>query len=71
MPCHAPWWVDGNADIADIRHLAGEIGLTDVADALALVGSFYPNAQLQPKVQFGIEEIFARLADGSSGKEAT
>ncbi len=49
-------------DIDDIRNLAREIGFADAAEALALVGSFYPNAQLQPKVQFGIEEILSDLA---------
>jgi len=50
---------DENSDIDDIRKLANEIGISKAADALALVASFYPGTQLQPKVQFGIEEIFS------------
>ena len=55
--------VDENSDIGDIRNLAREIGVADADAALALVGSFYPGSQLQPKVQFGLEEIFSRRAD--------
>ena len=60
-----------NGDIDDIRNLAREIGCADAAEALALVGSFYPNAQLQPKVQFGIEEIFANLAAEKAARDMT
>ncbi len=52
---------DENGDINDIRKLANEIGISQAADALALVASFYPGTQLQPKVQFGIEEIFSGI----------
>ncbi len=55
----------GNGDIEDIRSLAREMGLTDAAAALALVASFYPGSQLQPKVQFGIEEIFSGMTGTS------
>jgi hypothetical protein len=54
--------VDENRDIEDIRRLAAEIGLRTSEDAIALVASFYPQSQLQPKVQFGLEEIFSDLA---------
>ena len=54
--------VDENADVDDIRRLATELGLQNAGDAITLVGSFYPRAQLQPKVQLGIEAIFS---DGS------
>ena len=57
--------VDENADVDDIRRLAREIGIADVAEALDLVSSFYPRAQLQPKVQFGIEEILSDLNNGA------
>ena len=60
--------VDENRDIDDIRQLAAEIGLTHVDEAIALVASFYPNAQLQPKVQFGLEEIFSQIANNSGSK---
>jgi hypothetical protein len=59
--------VDENRDIEDIRRLAAEIGLRTLEDAIALVASFYPRSQLQPKVQFGLEEIFSDLAnDGNN-----
>jgi len=58
--------VDENRDIEDIRRLADEIGLRSVEDAVALVGSFYPRSQLQPKVQFGLEEIFSGVAEDES-----
>jgi hypothetical protein len=51
--------VDENRDIEDIRRLAAEIGLRTAEEAIALVASFYPRSQLQPKVQFGLEEIFS------------
>jgi hypothetical protein len=57
--------VDENRDIEDIRRLATEIGLRNVHDAIALVASFYPQAQLPPKVQFGLEEIFSGLPGDS------
>jgi hypothetical protein len=49
---------DGAADVDDIRRLATEIGITDAAGAIDLVTAFYPQHRLEPKVQFGIEEIF-------------
>ena len=61
--------VDENRDIEDIRKLAAEIGLQTLEEAMALVGSFYPRSQLQPKVQFGLEEIFSDLAN--DGSDAT
>ena len=51
--------VDENRDIEDIRHLAAEIGIRTAAEAMSSVASFYPHALLQPKVQFGLEEIFS------------
>jgi hypothetical protein len=61
--------VDENRDVEDIRHLASEIGLTNVDEAVDLVASFYPRSQLQPKVQFGLEEIFAGIVR-NPGKRA-
>ena len=57
--------VDDHGDFDDIRQLAQEIGLADAVEALALVGSFYPRAQLEPKVQFGIEELFSNTGSGA------
>jgi hypothetical protein len=53
--------VDENADIDDIRNLANELNLHTADDAIALLLSFYPTALLRPKVQFGLEEIFAAM----------
>jgi hypothetical protein len=58
--------VDENRDIEDIRRLAVEIDVRTFEEAVALVASFYPQSQLQPKVQFGLEEIFSDLANGGS-----
>jgi hypothetical protein len=53
--------VDQNSDVDDIRNLAREIGIKDVAEALGLVAAFYPNSVLEPKTQYGIEEILEGL----------
>jgi hypothetical protein len=58
--------VDENRDIEDIRRLATELGVQTFEEAVALVASFYPRSQLQPKVQFGLEEIFSDLANDGS-----
>ncbi len=50
--------VDENADIEDIRKLAGEIGIETASQALDLVAAFYPRHLIAAKTQFGIEEIF-------------
>lgn len=55
--------VEENADVGDIRRLADEIGLTSADAALDLVARFYPHRMLEPKTRFGLEEIFAALAD--------
>ena len=47
-----------NADVEDIRRLGREIGIADANAAIQLVTEFYPRQRLEPKVQFGIEEIF-------------
>jgi hypothetical protein len=53
--------IEESVDIDDIRHLAGEIGLTTAREALELVTAFYPNRLIEPKTQFGLEEIFDKL----------
>jgi hypothetical protein len=50
-----------NSDIEDIRNLAVELGISSAEEALDIVSSFYPASQLQPKVRFGLEEIFDAL----------
>ena len=49
---------DHGGDIDDIRALANEIAIGDAASALALVETFYPHAQLEPRIRFGIEAMF-------------
>jgi hypothetical protein len=56
---------DASDDVADIRRLAREIGIADAASAIGLVTAFYPGQRLAPKVQFGLEEIFAGPETGS------
>lgn len=51
--------VDGNADVADIRALAGELGLRTAEAAFEVVARFYPRSRISPKTQFGLEEIFS------------
>ncbi len=65
MKCRAMWLggVDANRDIEHIRHLAVEIGIRNVEEAIALVSSFYPRSVLLPKVQFGLDEIFSAMQE--------
>jgi hypothetical protein len=52
---------------ADLVRALGELGRRAHAEAaIRLVMEFYPRQRLEPKVQFGIEEIFA-----APGKETT
>jgi hypothetical protein len=51
--------VDENRDIEDKGRLAAEIGIQSAEAAMEVVASFCPRSQLQPKVRFGLEEIFA------------
>jgi hypothetical protein len=57
--------LEENRDIEDIRQLATEIGVHSVGDAIAMILTFYPRSQLQPKVQFGLEEILSGVANGT------
>lgn len=61
--------VDENADIADIRKLANEIGIKTAIQALDLVSAFYPRHIIEPKTQFGIEEIFEALGSDDQDSE--
>jgi hypothetical protein len=58
--------VDETRDRADIEALAREIGVTTAEQAIAIVAQFYPAAQISPKTQLGIEEIFPPGRDGGS-----
>lgn len=53
--------VEGSEDVEDIIRLATAIGVKSAHDALQLVEAFYPRSRIEPKTQFGLEEIFARL----------
>ena len=63
MKCRAMRFggIGENSDIDDIRHLAHEIGINNVSQALDLIAAFYPNSVLERKTQFGIEEILAEI----------
>jgi hypothetical protein len=50
--------VGQNEDVQDIRQLGSILGVSNAADAFAIVSRYYPSGKLPPKTQFGIEEIF-------------
>src|SRR5581483_3948615 len=52
--------VEESQDVDDIRRLAKAIGVRS-AEALDLVETFYPRHKIEPKTQFGLEEIFSNL----------
>jgi hypothetical protein len=47
----------------DIKGLAAAIGLKSAQEAMELVQAFYPRHMIEPKTQFGLEEIFSKLND--------
>ncbi len=49
----------GAPDVGDIRQLARELGITNAAQAFAVIAAYFPGRRLEPKTQFGVEEIFA------------
>lgn len=53
--------VEGSQDVEDIRRLADAIGIRSAQEAMDLVLAFYPSHMIEPKTQFGLEEIFAAL----------
>jgi hypothetical protein len=56
--------IAGSADVEDIRRLAQAIGIKSAEQALDLVQEFYPRHIIEPKTQFGLEEIFSKLDEG-------
>jgi hypothetical protein len=57
---------DSEQDVEDIRQLAALLGLKTAQAAMDLVLSFYPQGIIEPKTQFGLEEIFSKLGqDGA------
>jgi predicted nucleotidyltransferase len=55
--------IEQSQDIEDIKGLAAGIGLKSAQEALELVLAFYPRHMIEPKTQFGLEEIFSKLND--------
>jgi hypothetical protein len=53
----------GSEDVEDIRRLAKAIGIENAQQALELVQAFYPRHVIEPKTQFGLEEIFSKLGN--------
>lgn len=62
--------VDSTRDVDDIRFLIRECGLKKPEDVIAIVEKFYPQRMIQPKVVFGIEEIFERMKNECNTKNA-
>ena len=63
--------IDSSSDIDDIKRLVRDIGLTSSDQALALVESFYPGGEIEPKTRFGLEEIFSSLGFKPAGDATT
>ena len=55
-------------DIADIRELIRITKMRSADEVLRLVESFYPAKQIQPKVAFGLEEIFQDTGNDGGSK---
>lgn len=55
--------VEESQDVEDIKRLAAAIGLENAQQAMDLVQTFYPRHMIEPKTQFGLEEIFSKLRD--------
>ena len=53
--------VDSNSDIEDIAGLAQELGIETAEQAFEIIAGFYPAQVIEPKTQFGLEEIFERM----------
>lgn len=62
--------VNSTRDVDDIRFLVRECGLKRAEDAIAIVEKFYPQRMIQPKVAFGIEEIFEGMENECNTKNA-
>jgi len=45
-------------DAADIRLLYSQLGLTTVGEGMDLLEKYYPRKQLEPRIQFLLEEMF-------------
>ena len=52
-----------SADIADIRNLGRLLGIASAEEAFQIISRYYPSADLPPKTQFGVAEIFDGAAD--------
>jgi len=52
--------IDEPSDIADLRSLGEELGITRAEDAISLVSDYYPDHLIAPKTRFGLEELFGQ-----------
>jgi hypothetical protein len=50
-----------NSDIDDIARLAAELNITTTEQAFDMLAAFYPSQIIEPKTQFGLQEIFERM----------
>ena len=60
--------IEESQDIDDIRRLARAIGVKSADEALDLVETFYPRQRIEPKTQFGLEEIFSKLREKKTSR---
>jgi hypothetical protein len=52
---------DEKGDGADIEFLVRHLKLKNAAEAMAIVGRYYPEPQIPPRAQFLLEEVFEQL----------
>lgn len=55
--------VEGHHDVGDIRQLAIHLNIETADQALEIISKYYPKNEIQPKTQFGVEEIFEKLSE--------
>ena len=57
---------DGASDIDDIRNLGRELGIVSATQAFDIIADYFPRRLIEPKTQFGIEELFPDPEPGDS-----
>jgi hypothetical protein len=55
--------IEGRHDVGDIVQLANHLKIENADQALEIISKYYPKNEIQPKTQFGVEEIFENLAE--------
>ena len=55
--------IEASSDVADIKALAQELKITQPTEALDVIAAFYPKSIIEPKTQYGIEEILQNLSE--------